>query len=78
MNFVIYFLLTCELSILLGFFLYKDVTSCFENLLILQTTRIFNGLQYSFKVGLGFINVSESFSYNDLLRVTNLILAYLG
>jgi hypothetical protein len=49
--------------------LYKDVTSCFENLLILQTTRIFNGLQYSFQVGLGFINVSESFSYKDSLFI---------
>jgi hypothetical protein len=36
MNFVIYFLLTCALSILLGFFSYKDVAACFGNLLVLQ------------------------------------------
>jgi hypothetical protein len=36
MNFVIYFLLTCELSIWLGFFSYKDVTAGFGNFLVLQ------------------------------------------
>jgi len=41
MNFVIYFLLTCELPIWLGFFSYKDVTVDFENFFSL--TRIFNG-----------------------------------
>jgi len=36
MNFVSYFLLTCGLPIWLGFFFYKNVAACFENLLILQ------------------------------------------
>jgi hypothetical protein len=34
-----------------------------------SSTRIFNGLQYSFQVGQGFINVSKSFSYNDSLFI---------
>jgi len=36
MNFVIYFILTCELSIWQGSFSYKDVISCFENFIVLQ------------------------------------------
>ena len=32
-------------------------------------TRIFNGLQYSFQVLKGFINVSKSFSYKDFLFI---------
>jgi len=48
-------------------FFYKDVTTCFGNLLILQKT--FNGLQHSFQVWQGFINVSESFSYKDSLFI---------
>jgi hypothetical protein len=36
MNFVIYFLLTCELPIWLGFFYYKDVVAGFGNFLVLQ------------------------------------------
>ena len=34
-----------------------------------SSTRIFNGLQHSFQVWQGFINVSESFSYNDSLFI---------
>jgi hypothetical protein len=34
MNFVIYFLLTCVLTICLGFFSYKDVAVGFGNLLV--------------------------------------------
>jgi hypothetical protein len=34
MNFVIYFLLTCELPIWLGFFSYKDVAAGFGNFLV--------------------------------------------
>jgi hypothetical protein len=34
-----------------------------------NSTRIFNGLQYSFQVWQGFINVSESFSYKDSLFI---------
>jgi hypothetical protein len=34
-----------------------------------RATRIFNGLQYSFQVWQGFINVSESFSYKDFLFI---------
>ena len=91
-NFVIYFLLTCGLSL----FGQKSTNS----------TKIFNGLQHSFQVWQGFIIISESFSYKDslfilatkrkedfrinstfrsisqsiwgFLMVTNLILAYLG
>jgi hypothetical protein len=33
----------------------------------LSSTRIFNGLQYSFQVWQRFINVSKSFSYKDFL-----------
>jgi hypothetical protein len=33
------------------------------------STRIFNGLQYSFQMWQGFINVSESFSYKDSLFI---------
>jgi len=36
MNFVIYFLLTCELPIWLGFFSYKDVAAGFGNFLVPQ------------------------------------------
>jgi len=36
MNFVIYFLLTCELSIWLRFFSYKDVAAGFGNFLVPQ------------------------------------------
>jgi hypothetical protein len=32
-----------------------------------SSTRIFKGLQYSFQVWQGFINVSKSFSYKDFL-----------
>jgi hypothetical protein len=77
MNFVIYFLLTCGLSIWQGSFSYKDMTTCFGNLLVLQgslmgydnlfwesssSTRIFNGLQ-------GLVNVSKPFSYKDSLFI---------
>jgi len=34
-----------------------------------SSTRIFNGLQYSFQVWQGFINVLESFSFNDSLFI---------
>jgi hypothetical protein len=34
-----------------------------------STTKIFNGLQHSFQVWQGFINVSESFSCNDSLFI---------
>ena len=34
-----------------------------------NNTRIFNGLQHSFQVWQGFINVSESFSYKDSLFI---------
>jgi hypothetical protein len=34
-----------------------------------SSTRIFNGLQYSFQVWQGFINFSESFSYKDFLFI---------
>ena len=34
-----------------------------------NSTKIFNGLQYSFQVWQGFINVSESFSYKDSLFI---------
>jgi hypothetical protein len=35
-KFVIYFLLTCGLSIWLRFFFYKDMIACFRNLLVLK------------------------------------------
>jgi hypothetical protein len=35
----------------------------------LSSTNIFNGLQYSFQVWQGFINVSKSFSYKDSLFI---------
>ena len=34
-----------------------------------NSTRIFNGLQYSFQVWQGFINVSKFFSYKDSLFI---------
>ena len=34
-----------------------------------NSTKVFNGLQYSFQVWQGFINVSESFSYKDSLFI---------
>ena len=34
-----------------------------------NSTKIFNGLQHSFQVWPGFINVSESFSYKDSLFI---------
>jgi len=34
-----------------------------------NSTRIFNELQYNLQVWQGFINVSESFSYNDSLFI---------
>jgi len=34
-----------------------------------NSTKIFNGLQHSFQVWQGFINVSESFSYKDSLFI---------
>jgi hypothetical protein len=34
-----------------------------------SSTKIFNGLQHSFQVWQGFINVSESFSYKDSLFI---------
>jgi hypothetical protein len=46
MNFVIYFLLTCELSIWLGFFSYKDVTAGFGNFLVLQGYLMGNNIVY--------------------------------
>jgi hypothetical protein len=55
MNFVIYFLLTCEL-IWLGFFSYKDMAAGFGNFLV----RIFNRQQHSFHVWYGlYINVES-------------------
>jgi hypothetical protein len=56
------------------------MTSYLESILFLQgyaslfwkspnSTRIFNGLQYSFQVWQGFINVSKSFSYMDSLFI---------
>jgi hypothetical protein len=55
MNFVIYFLLTYELPIWLGFFSYKDVTACFGNLLALQGSLM--SCNIVFKCGKGYINV---------------------
>jgi hypothetical protein len=46
MNFVIYFLLTCELPIWLGFFSYKDVTAGFGNFLVLQGYLMGNNIVY--------------------------------
>jgi len=34
-----------------------------------NSTKIFNGLQHSFQLWQGFINVSESFSYKDSLFI---------
>jgi len=34
-----------------------------------RSIKIFNGLQYSFQVWQGFINISESFSYKDSLFI---------
>ena len=34
-----------------------------------NSTKIFNGLQYSFQVWQGFINLSKSFSYKDPLFI---------
>jgi len=45
MNFVIYFLLTCEL-IWLGFFSYKDVAAGFGNFLVLQGYLIGNNIVF--------------------------------
>jgi len=44
MNFVIYFLLTCELFIWLGLFSYKDMAVGFGNLLVLQGYLIGNNI----------------------------------
>jgi len=49
MNFIIYFLLTCGLSILLWFFSYKDVVACFGNLLALLGSSM--GYNIVFKCG---------------------------
>ena len=45
----------------------KGCDSLFWEFLI--STKIFNGLQHSFQVWQGFINVSESFSYKDSLFI---------
>ena len=44
MNFVIYFLLTCELYIWLGFSYYKDVAAGFGNFLIFQRYLMVNNI----------------------------------
>jgi len=67
MNFVIYFLLTCGLPIWLGFFFLKGCDRLFRK--SPSSTKIFNGLQYSFQVWQGFINLSKSFSYKDPLFI---------
>jgi hypothetical protein len=67
MNFIIYFLLTCELSILAKILFLKECGSWFWE--SSNFTMIFNGLQYSFQEEQGFINVSESFSYKYSLFI---------
>jgi hypothetical protein len=67
MNFVIYFLLTCGLSIWQGSFSYKDVGACFGN--FASSTRIYNEVQYNLQVWQEFINVSKSFSNKDSLFI---------
>jgi len=44
MNFIICFLLTCELPIWLGFFSYKDVATGFGNFLVLQEYLMGNNI----------------------------------
>jgi hypothetical protein len=66
MNFVIYFLLTCELSIWQGSFFYKDMIACFGNLQTLQGSLMGCNIVSKWQ---GFINVSESFSYKDSLFI---------
>ena len=63
MNFVIYFILTCELSIWQGSFSYKDVISCFENFIVLQGSLM--ACNIIFKCGKN----SKSFSYKDSLFI---------
>jgi hypothetical protein len=46
MNFVIYFLLTCELPIWLEFFSYKDVIAGFGNFLVLQGYLMRNNIVF--------------------------------
>jgi hypothetical protein len=46
MNFVVYFLLTCGLPIWLGFFSFKDVATCFGNLLVLQGSLMGGNIVY--------------------------------
>jgi len=46
MNFVIYFILTCGLSIWLGFFFLKDVTTDFEIFLVLQGYLMGNNIVF--------------------------------
>jgi len=66
-NFVIYFLLTYELSIWQWFFFLQGCDNLFWE--SLSSTKIFNGLQHSFQVWQGFINISKSFFYKDSLFI---------
>jgi hypothetical protein len=59
MNFVIYFLLTCRLSIWQGFYSYKDVAACFKNLLVLQWSLM--GCNIIFKCGKDSLVFQNSF-----------------
>jgi len=66
MDSVIYFLLTCGRPIWLGFFLKRCGSLFWKSS---KSSKIFNGLQHSFHMWQGFINVSESFSYKDSLFI---------
>jgi len=66
-NFVIYFLFDLWTSYLVRILFLKGCGSLFWE--SPNSTKIFNGLQYSFQVWQGFINVSESFSYKDSLFI---------
>jgi hypothetical protein len=48
MNFVIYFLLTYGLPILLGLFSYKDVSAGFDNFLVLQGYLMGNNIVFKY------------------------------
>jgi hypothetical protein len=67
MNFVIYFHLTCGLSIWLGFFSYKDVADGFGNFLVPLGSLM--SCNINLQVWQRFINVSKSFSYKDSLFI---------
>jgi hypothetical protein len=69
MNFVIYFLLTCGLSIWLGFFSYKDVAAGFENFLVPQGSLMSCNIISKCGKDSFINNVSESFSYKDYLFI---------